>query len=54
MTTTSTPNTPATHTPATECGPDCVYIEGACRCYHGEPAPAQPAIAWTDSIVAPF
>ena len=25
------------------CGPDCVYIEGACRCYHGEAASAVPA-----------
>ena len=50
MTTTPNPSAPAT--PAPQCGPDCVYIDGACRCYYGEPAPAQPR--WAVSIVPPF
>jgi hypothetical protein len=50
-TTTRTPDIPAT-VPAPPCGPDCVYLDDACRCYHGEPAP--PAPAWMDRIVPPF
>ena len=31
--------TPAlTPEPAAECGRDCVYLDGACRCYHSEPS----------------
>ena len=54
MTTTCTPNAPATDTPAPECGPDCIYIDGACRCYHGEAAPSEPAPAWADDFTIPF
>ncbi|HVB45653.1 MAG TPA: hypothetical protein VNF47_23510 [Streptosporangiaceae bacterium] len=50
MTTTSIPDTTAT--PGTGCGPDCIIIDGACRCYHGEPA--QPAPAWMDNLTVPF
>ena len=24
------------------CGPDCAYLHGACRCWHGEPAGPSP------------
>ena len=33
MTTTPKPSAPAK--PAPQCGPDCVYMDGACRCYYG-------------------
>lgn len=51
MTTTTTALT--TDDPASPCGPDCIYLDGACRCRHGEidttPMPAELA-----SIVPPF
>ncbi len=34
------------------CGPDCIYVEDACRCYHGEPAPVGPA--WLSHIKPAF
>jgi hypothetical protein len=54
MTTTHTPNLPAASIPAVECGPDCVYIDGACRCYYGEVVAAQPAPRWMKDIVPTF
>lgn len=56
MTTTSTiPDIPAvTDHPCTGCGPDCVYIDGACRCYHGEAIPAELVLAWMQDIAIPF
>jgi hypothetical protein len=35
------------------CG-DCAYLDGACRCRHGEPAPTRFTIPWPNDIVPPF
>ena len=50
----ATPTTPnLADLPDTGCGPDCIYIDGACRCYHGEPAePPEPD--WMTDIDPPF
>ena len=52
--TTRTPNVPATSIPAPECGPDCVYIDGTCRCYHGEPTTTQFTSLELNRVVPPF
>jgi hypothetical protein len=52
MTTTRTPNPPA-DVQGAECGPDCIYLDGACRCYHGEPA-TDPLVQQLRGIQPPF
>jgi len=50
--------TPHTQLPATDpyagCGPDCVYIDGTCRCYHGEPTTTQFTSLELNRVVPPF
>ena len=39
--------------PYAGCGPDCVLIDGTCRCYHGETV-AEPVPEWMLAIDPPF
>jgi len=49
----------ATHTqappsdPYAGCGPDCVLIDGTCRCQFGETV-TEPVPAWMDDIVPAY
>ena len=51
--------TTATHTqapssdPDTGCGPDCVLIDGNCRCYFGE-CVTEPVPTWMDDVVLAY
>ncbi len=45
--------TPVTLDRTAECGPGCVYLDGACRCYHGETA-TQPEPESVRDLVPPF
>ncbi len=46
--------TPATALPTEPCGDDCVYFDGRCWCYYGEPTSPEFSDAALDSIKLPF
>ncbi len=51
---TATPNPPeAPGILEPGCGPDCVSVGGACRCYVWETV-TEPGPEWMDNIVPPF
>ena len=50
---TITQTQPAANDPYDGCGPDCVLIDGTCRCYHGD-AVTDPAPAWLASLNPPY
>ena len=52
---TATPDTPGFGTITnhqTGCGSECIVIDGACRCYHGEPA--GPDLDWWTDLDPPY
>ena len=36
------------------CGPDCVFLDGACRCYEGEAVPTGSRFRWMDHVAPVF
>ena len=52
MTTATHTQTPPSDTDA-GCGPDCVLIDGECRCYFGESV-TEPMPAWLEDIVLAY
>jgi len=46
--------TPVNDDPPVPCGPDCLYIDGACRCYHGESVPADFDNPALNNLTPPF
>ena len=45
---------PVNDDPAEPCCGDCAYLDGACRCRHGEPATTRFTIPELNDIVPPF
>jgi hypothetical protein len=45
---------PVNDATAEPCGGDCAYLDGACRCRHGEPTPVRFAIPELNDLVPPF
>jgi hypothetical protein len=41
-----------TDQPGAPCGPDCIYLDGGCRCYDSAPAIGKPA--WMAALSPPF
>ena len=50
---TITQTQPDANDPYVGCGPDCVLIDGTCRCYYGDTV-IDPAPAWLASINPPY
>jgi hypothetical protein len=53
---TATPYPSNAPAPASEsgCGPDCVFLACACRCYEGEAVPDGSEFRWMDHVAPVF